>query len=169
MIDKMGKEDNKGKLAILGISGLMLVVVGTVVTVNVTRDSSRTPTNAGTSTSMKAVETMCGPTDYKHACVKTLESSGTNTTDPAQLIRAIINATKNYIHEASSKSVTLKEIEKDPMGKQALDVCTRLMDYSLDELNTSFERLGTIDVSKIDEAVRELNVWLSAVGTYQVW
>lgn len=164
----MGNEGNKGKLAILGISGLMLVVVGTVVTVNVARDSSSSPSNGATSTSMKAVETMCGPTDYKQACVKALESSGTNSTDPAQLIRAMINEIKNYIHDASSKSVTLKKLENDPMGKQALDLCNRLMNYSLGELNASFERLGTIDISKIDESVRELNIWLSAVGTYQV-
>lgn len=167
----MGNDANsKRKLAVLGVSGLMLVVVGAVVSVGVTNDNSSSNASSGgtdVSTSTKSIETMCAPTDYKDTCVKTLKKSGTNSTDPKDLIRIGFNATMKYIRQAAAKSQTLKEVENDPMAKQALQICKELMGYSIDELEHSFKRLGNFDITKLDNVLEDLNIWLSAVSTYQ--
>lgn len=158
----MSNDAAKRKVAMLGVSGLLLVVIGTAVTVGVTSKSG-----SEVSSSMKAIENVCAPTDYKETCVKSLEGSGTKSSDPKELMKAGLNSTMKHILKAAEKSNTLKVVEKDPMAKQALDICRRLLDYSMDELNTSFERLGTIDVTKIDDAFEDLNIWLSSVATFQ--
>merc|ERR1712137_403473 len=71
------------------------------------------------------------------------------------------------ISEGAKKSVLLKELEKDPRTKRALDDCKQLMDFSIGELEHSFGRFGEFDISKLDEMLIDLRIWLSAVITYQ--
>lgn len=145
----MGTHANNPKLALFGFSCLILAVVG-----------SAAPS--------KAVESICSKTDYKETCVKNLEESGVgNSVNPKDMIKAGFNATIKFIKEAAAKSETLKQAEQDPMAKQALDICKRLMGFAVDELEVSIDRLGKFDLTKVDDALEDLNIWLSAVSTYQ--
>nr|DAD25245.1 TPA_asm: hypothetical protein HUJ06_026709 [Nelumbo nucifera] len=118
--------------------------------------------------SMKAIKAICQPTDYKETCVQSLSSAAGNTTDPKELVRVGFQVAMKHIREALSQSETLKEVEKDPRAKQALLSCQELMDYAIDDLKNSFDKLGAFDISKVDNILADLKVWLTSVNTYQV-
>ncbi|KAF5192538.1 Pectinesterase/pectinesterase inhibitor [Thalictrum thalictroides] len=170
------KHSRKRKIATIGITSLVLVamVVAVAVGVNHHGKSSDGQGNAGgdhgaggrdLKASMKAIQTICRPTDYKQACIDSLSSDG-NTTDPKQLIRVGFNATIVKITEAAKNSSMLQELEKDPRAKKALENCNELMDFAIADLKQSFDKVGHLDMSKIDEVLTELKIWLSASGTY---
>lgn len=165
----------KRRFAIIGVSSLLLVAMVVAVTVGVSlkKDSDdSSSTNSGNkngktqvSATAKAIKSICQPTDYKQECANSLH--GINTTDPTKLIQAAFQVAGLKIKEAAKKSLTLQQLEKDPRTKMALDQCKQLMDFSVDELKHSFEKLGEFDVTKFDEMLMDLKIWLSAVITYQ--
>lgn len=160
----------KKKIAIAAVSSLILVVATIAVVAGVTRHSSGGDAAGETkevSTSMKAIQAMCQPTDYKDACVQSLETAGPNVTDPKELIKAGFTVAMKKIGEAAQKSVTLKELANDPRTSQALENCKELMEYAIDDLQSSFDKLGDLDVSKVDDFLADLKTWLSAAITYQ--
>ncbi|XP_030474461.2 probable pectinesterase/pectinesterase inhibitor 21 [Syzygium oleosum] len=161
----------KKKVAIAAASALILVVAAVAVVAAVTKSSSGSGDAQGetkqVSATMKAIQAMCQPTDYKEACVKSLETAGPNVTDPKELIKAGFNVAMKKISEAAEKSVTLKELAKDPRTSQALENCKELMEYAIDDLQNSFDKLGALDMSKVDEFLADLKTWLSASITYQ--
>lgn len=163
------------RYAIIGVSSLLLVAMVVAVTVGVSlknNDDDSSSTNNGNkngkaqvSTSMKAIKSICKSTDYKQECVDSLH--GVNTTDPTKLVQAAFQVAATKIKEAAKKSITLQQLQKDPRTKMALDQCKQLMEYSVDEFKRSVEKLGDFDVSKVDEMLMDLKIWLSAVITYQ--
>ncbi|KAL6343848.1 hypothetical protein AAG906_027619 [Vitis piasezkii] len=164
----------KKKVALMGFSSILLVamVVGTVVTVNHRNGSSSSATDdaqagGGISTSVKAIQAICQPTDYKEACVNSLTSAKANTSDPKELVRTAFQVAINQISSALQNSTTLRDLEKDPRTKGALENCHELMDYAIDDLRNSFNKLGVFDISKIDDYVEDLKIWLSGALTYQ--
>ncbi|XVF38755.1 hypothetical protein REPUB_Repub20aG0129100 [Reevesia pubescens] len=122
-------------------------------------------TNGEVSTTTKAVKAICQPTDYKESCEKSLSSA--NTTEPKELIRIGFQAAISEIEKVIANSSTVKEVAKDPMARQALDNCKELMDYAIDDLKNSFNQLGAFDISKLDEYVENLKIWLGGAITYQ--
>ncbi|PKI51486.1 hypothetical protein CRG98_028046 [Punica granatum] len=109
---------------------------------------------------------MCQPTDYKEACIESLSGAG-DITDPKQLIKAGFEFTKKKLDQIAENSKTLKEAEKDPMAKQALDICRDQMELAMDHLEESFNRIGALDITKTDDVLDDLETWLSSVLTYQ--
>ncbi|PIA43599.1 hypothetical protein AQUCO_01900179v1 [Aquilegia coerulea] len=169
-------KSRKRKIATIGISSLVLVAMVVAVAVGVTRSKHSSSDDHGNSggdheaggdvkASMKAIQTICQPTDYKQACIDSLSSAG-NTTDPKQLIRVGFNATIVKITEAARNSSFLQELEKDPRTKKALETCKELMDFAIADLKQSFDEVGHLDMSKMDEILTELKIWLSASSTY---
>ncbi|KAF8369352.1 hypothetical protein HHK36_032636 [Tetracentron sinense] len=163
----------KKRIAIIGVSSLILVAMVVAVAVGVNHSHNGTEQSNGgansgeISTSMKAIKAICQPTDYKEACVDSLSSAAGNTTDPKELIKVAFKVAMNKITDAVKQSDVLKELEKDPRASQALDNCNELMDYAVDDLKSSFEQLGEFDLSKLDEILGDLKIWLSAAVTYQ--
>ncbi|XP_039029692.1 LOW QUALITY PROTEIN: probable pectinesterase/pectinesterase inhibitor 21 [Hibiscus syriacus] len=150
--------------AIIGVCSVILVAMVVAVAVGV----SRSKTGGGSDepmTSTKAVQSICQPTDYKHACENSL--AGANTTDPRALIQASFHAAIREIEKVLNNSGTIQDAVKDPMSRQALDDCKELMGYSIDDLKNSFDQLGAFDVSKLDEYVENLKIWMSGSITYQ--
>ncbi|KAM1095407.1 hypothetical protein FF1_010322 [Malus domestica] len=121
------------------------------------------------SASMKAIKTICQPTDYKQECLDSLSyASGNTTTDPIELIEYGFKVAMKYVTDAAKKSDFLRKLEKDPRTSNALDACEELMDLALSELRQSLVRLGYIDdFTKFNEMLVDLKVWLSATITYQ--
>ncbi|XWS39008.1 hypothetical protein CRYUN_Cryun18bG0013100 [Craigia yunnanensis] len=159
------------KVAVISICSVFLVamVVAVVVGVNRSRGGSdngggATPTG-DISTSTKAIKSICQPTDYKQACEQSLSSA--NTTDPKELIRVGFQAAISEIEKVIANSTTVKEVAKDPMARQALENCHELMDYAIDDLKNSFNQLGEFDISKLDEYIENLKIWLGGAITYQ--
>ncbi|KAK9161616.1 hypothetical protein Syun_007957 [Stephania yunnanensis] len=170
----MGDSGNKKKFAVIGISSLILVamVVGAVVTLN-RRGGSDDQASGGDGgaevhSSMKAIEAICQPTDYKKTCVESLSTAaGANTTDPKELVRIAFNVTMKHLGEAIKHSKLISDVEKDPMNQQALENCRELVEYSINDLKQSFDQLGDLEITKVDDAFNELKIWLSAAITYE--
>lgn len=165
---------NRKRYAIIGVSSMLLVAMVAAVTVGVNLNQTETSDPATGSksheitTSTKAIKTICATVDYKEDCMNSLKSAGHNSSDPKELIQAGFNAAVKLLQQAADKSVTLKEIEKDPRTSQALAGCKELMNFAIDELKYSFKRLGDFDITKLDEMLIDLKIWLSATITYQV-
>ncbi|KAF8394600.1 hypothetical protein HHK36_020814 [Tetracentron sinense] len=160
----------KKRFAIIGVASLILVAMVVAVAVGVSRSHGGNGKSGGggeMSTSMKAIKVICQPTDYKEACIDSLSSTAGNTTNPKDLIKVAFKVAMNHINDAVNHSAVLIELEKDPRASQALNNCHELMDYAIDDLQNSFERLGGFDISKFDDLLGDLKIWLSAAITYQ--
>jgi len=164
-----GDSNKKKSAAIVGVSSLILVVIGVVATVGVSRNSQSDGSDGGSHVvaSNKAVQAMCQPTDYKEACIESLQGADPNVTDPKELIKVGFTFTKKKLAEIMEQSATLKEAEKDPMASQALAICRDQMDLAIDHLEQSFDRIGVLDINKVDDILSDLETWLSSVVVYQ--
>ena len=172
----MSNDDDGGKnkkAALIGVSSLFLVAMVVAVAVGVNRNDpdeiSRISGGGGTteiSTSVKAIKALCHPTDYQETCIESL--SGVNTSDPRELIKVGFQSTINELKYAIAKSATLKEFASDPKAKPALDVCNEVVEYAIDDLIMSFDRItDNFNINKITDYIEDLKVWLSATLTLQ--
>lgn len=165
----------KKRIAIIGVSSLLLVAMVVAVTVGVSlnKDDSSSPSSGNKdgktqlSASTKAIKSICQPTDYKQECVDSLHAEAGNTSDPVRLIQAGFKVAMKHISQAANKSVTLQQLKQDPRTSRALNQCKELMDFAIDELQHSFKKLGAFEVSKMDEILMDLKIWLSATITYE--
>ncbi|CAM8988541.1 unnamed protein product [Rhodiola kirilowii] len=106
----MADNGKKKKMAVIGVSSIFLVAMVIAVTVGVSRngssggssDSSSSSSDSGISSSNKAVQALCQPTEYKQTCEESL--SGANSNDPKELIRAGFEAAKKQISLALQNS-----------------------------------------------------------------
>ncbi|KAF5454119.1 hypothetical protein F2P56_023807 [Juglans regia] len=161
------------RIAIISLCSILLVsmVVAVTVGVNLNHLDSSDPKNGNkfheVSDTMKAVESICQPTDYKQDCIKTLYAEAGQTTDPKELMQTAFKVAMERISEGAKKSTVLHELEKDPRAKQALDNCKELLDSAIAELKHSFAEVGEFDLSQIEKVLIDLKIWLSAVITYQ--
>lgn len=166
--------EKRRRIAIIGISSFLLVAMVVAVTVGVSLNNGQSSLASGNkggshevSATMRAIKSICQPTDFKEECVNSLHSEAGNTTDPKRLIQVGFKVAMQHLSEAAKKSVVLQELEKDPRASKALGQCKDLMENAVDDLKHSFEKLGEFDISKFDQMLMDLKVWLSATITYQ--
>jgi len=172
-----GQNSNGGqrrkKIAIIGTSALILVAMVVAVAVGFNRSESDSQSAAPTSpppsvsTTTKAIQAICQPTDYRETCENSLTSAAGNTSDPKELIKAAFNVAIDHISAAIKNSSTLKELAKDSRTNQALSNCDELLNYAIDDLKESFDRIGPFEYGKLDEYVDDLKIWLSGAITYE--
>ncbi|XP_052180601.1 pectinesterase-like [Diospyros lotus] len=161
-------EGNK-KIATIGVSSLLLVAMVVAVTVGVNQHTADSENNhrQDVSTSVKAIQSVCEPTDYKEACVNGLTSSAGNSSDPKELIGVAFQVAIKQIEEAARNSTLLQELQNDPRTKEALENCKDLADSAVNDLKRSFHHIREIDGSKLDDLLGNLKTWLSGAITYQ--
>ncbi|XP_022742428.1 putative pectinesterase/pectinesterase inhibitor 28 [Durio zibethinus] len=164
----------KNRIAIIAVCSFLLVamVVAVTVGVSINETNSDDETNNGTknsqvSSSMKAIKSICQPTDYRKTCEEQLRAEAGNSTDIKELIQAAFKAAMKFASQAAKNSTTLRDFEKDPRSKKALDVCKQLMTYSVNELQKSFNQIDKLDETKFDKMLADLKIWLSATITNQ--
>ncbi|OIW13480.1 hypothetical protein TanjilG_01048 [Lupinus angustifolius] len=164
----------KKRLIIIGVSTFLLVamVIGVAVSVTFTKNVSidedpKDNNKSHLSSTVKAVKTLCHPTDYKKECEESLTKEAGNTTDARKLIEIAFQITIKRIGEGLEKANILHEVEKEPRAKEALVTCKQLMDLSIEEFKRSIERLGKFDLNNLDNILTSLKVWLSGAVTYQ--
>ncbi|OIW17486.1 hypothetical protein TanjilG_22598 [Lupinus angustifolius] len=162
------------RLAIIGVSTFLLVamVIGVTVTISsnknvIDEEDPKDNSKSHVSSTMKAVISLCQPTDYREECVNDLSKEAGNTTDPRELIQIAFQITINRIGEGLKKTNILQEVEKDPRAKGALVTCKQLMDLSVGEFNRSLDKLGKFNLNNLDNILTSLKVWLSGAVTYQ--
>ncbi|XP_038992686.1 probable pectinesterase/pectinesterase inhibitor 21 isoform X2 [Hibiscus syriacus] len=166
------EEDSQGtkRIAIIAVSSCLLVAMVIAVTVGVSindengSDGSTTNgnKNAQISSSKKAIELICEPTEFKGTCQEQLEEEAGNKTDVKDLVRAAFKATMKHVSRAVENSTHLRELEKDPGTKSALDACKILLNYTVVELEKSFDLVERLDVTNVKRLLADLKIWLSA-------
>ncbi|TYG55505.1 hypothetical protein ES288_D09G278700v1 [Gossypium darwinii] len=151
-------------VAVIGIFSVFLVAAVVAAVVGVTHLKNNGDSKSGEiSSSTKAVQTVCQPTQFKEACEKSLESS--NSTDPKELIRTSFEAAIEEIRKVLANSATIQDLNKDDNNKAALKVCKEVLDLSIADLQLSFDKLGGYEMSKIGDYLLNLRVWLSGALT----
>lgn len=166
----MASDEGKKRIAIIAVSSVFLIAVVAAVTFGInnhhdgdSNDPSNGKKKSQVSDSMKAIKDLCAPTDYKKTCEENLRKEAVEgTTDTNQLIQAALKATRKFVENAAKNSVVLQVLEKDNMTHQALGVCKKLMNFSINELEKSLHSIGKFEISKASKILADLNIWLSA-------
>lgn len=157
------------KGAIIGASTVLVVaVVAAVCVVSFKGNSSSGGKGDGElSMSVKSVKAFCQPTDYQQTCEAELSKAAGNASSASDLAKAIFAVTSEKISQAVSESATLNELKNDQRTAGALNDCKELLGYAIDDLKTSFDKLGGFEMTNFKKAVDDLKTWLSAALTYQ--
>lgn len=140
------------KFAIAGI--VFILSVAAVVGVSPTTDSN------------EAVQTISGRRKmndiFDEPCEKTLPK----TSDPKELIRQGLDASVKNISEVLKITTVWKNATTTtPRVKSTFEVCLDVLGRALDDLNTSMVLVDAFDASTTKEAVQDVRVKISAVGT----
>ncbi|KAG8079237.1 hypothetical protein GUJ93_ZPchr0007g4247 [Zizania palustris] len=157
------------KGAIVGASTVLVVaVVAAVCVVSFKNGGSGKGSEDGElSMSVKSVKAFCQPTDYQQTCEAELSKAAGNGSSPTDLAKAIFAVTSEKISKAISESATLEELKNDKRTAGALQNCKELLEYAVEDLKTSFDKLGGFEMTNFHKAVDDLRTWLSAALTYQ--
>jgi len=178
------RNEDKGKRIIIAVSTLFLVaIVGTIIFgINLIQNGSNSNSNGNgdnkeivstknehVAATVKAVESLCHPTNYKEECEENLIAGAGNstTTNPYELIKLAFNITIEKISDKLAETKVLHDIEKDPRAKMALETCKQLMDLSVWELERAFSGMSELNLFTVDKLLMNLKVWLSGALTYQ--
>ncbi|CAJ1960773.1 unnamed protein product [Sphenostylis stenocarpa] len=168
----MGSDGQK-RIAIIGVSTFLLVAMVVAVTVSVNFsnkgeiEDEKEASKSHVASSMKAVKTLCAPTEYQKECEDSLNANAGNVTDPRELIKIAFNVTISRISDGLGKTQLMQEVESDPRTKEALDTCKQLMNLSIEEFRRSIDRFNKFDLNSLDRILTSLRVWLSGAVTYQ--
>ncbi|EYU37278.1 hypothetical protein ABFS82_02G095700 [Erythranthe guttata] len=159
-------DNPKKKIAIVSVCSLLLVAM--VVALFTTRHGNgNTDGEQDVSASQKSIQTLCQNTDYQETCVNSLTSSGSNSSDPKELIEIAFQAAIKQIRDAANNSTVFHEVEKDPRGKEALESCRELADRAINDLQRSFDKFNNFDITDVENILADLKIWLSGAITYQ--
>ncbi|KAJ1385572.1 Pectinesterase, catalytic [Sesbania bispinosa] len=150
-----GGDAQKGKsIAIIGVSALLLVAMVVAVTISYNKNDTKNDIEDNrkhhVASTIKAVQTLCHPTDYKKECEESLIAEAGNTTDPKELIKIAFNVTIKKIGDKLKETELLHEVEKEPRAKMALDTCKQLMDLSIEEFKRSIDEIVTYQDTCLD-------------------
>ncbi|CAA3005939.1 pectinesterase-like [Olea europaea subsp. europaea] len=158
-----------GKVAVSVVSLILVVgvVIGVVAVVH--RNDSSDKDQHDMASSMKAVTTICAPTLYKDACVRSLETVANNqTATPKDYIMAAIQATLDEVKKSSEvTSKTVVNKDADPYNHMAVEDCKDLLDDAVDTLQASYTSVGDSDLHTIQDRANELRSWMTAVYALQ--
>ncbi|TVU37115.1 hypothetical protein EJB05_10408, partial [Eragrostis curvula] len=158
------------KGAIIGASTVLVVAVVAAVCVVSFKGNSSSESGKGDgelSMSVKSVKAFCQPTDYQQTCESELSQAAGNASSASDLAKAIFAVTSEKISKAVAESATLEELKNDKRTSGALNNCKELLEYAIDDLKTSFDKLGGFEMTNFKKAVDDLKTWLSAALTYQ--
>ncbi|KAK6913743.1 Pectinesterase inhibitor domain [Dillenia turbinata] len=155
------------KISVIGISSLLLVamVVGTVVMLK--HPNNESGSDGQLSISNKAVAAICQSTEFKERCASTLSMAAGNTTDLKDIVEVAFQVTIYEIKQAMENSSTLKELANDPSTAEALRVCQKVLQFSIDDLSRTLEKFGGFENDTTEHFLNDLKVWLSGAITFQ--
>ncbi|XP_021756901.1 pectinesterase-like [Chenopodium quinoa] len=159
----------KGKLIGLGISIIIIVgvAVGLVYFVRRTHIANEHKPDPLSSTS-KAVQAICSPTDYKEACVQSLASVAKNQSASLQdYIHIAIMATMDAVKQGFDNSESIGKEANDPLNKMAFEDCKELLRLATDELQSVLLDVSDVNMSTMKNKEDDLKNWLSATVAYQ--
>ncbi|KAJ7955325.1 Pectinesterase [Quillaja saponaria] len=158
---------SKNKAVIGGVS--IILVVGVVIgLIAGAGHKNSSDNNDPLATSSKSVAAICNPTDYKQACVDSLNTLANNqSATPMDFMKAAIEATIQQVKLAMDKSLSMGKNTDNSTQKMAMEDCEDLLQFAIDELQASFSMVGDSKMHTVKDREAELVNWLSAVISYQ--
>ena len=154
------------KGAVIGAStALVLLVIAAVCFVSFKGHGGKYD-EGEMSTSVRSIKSFCQPLDYRETCERALEATAGNATSTTDLTKAIFKVTSDRIEQAVRESAVLNALKNDPRTSAALSNCKELLDYAIDDLKTTFDRLGGFEMTNFKTVVDDLRTWLSSALTY---
>lgn len=157
------RRQTRKRVAIIGVSSLILVAIVVAAVVGTTASGRRSsgagdPTGSSLSTSVKAV---CDMTMHPDSCYSSLRpavnSSHVTLEDLLQLsIQAAINELSKTAKYFSNLNATLGKLPA-----AALTNCRELLSFAMDDLTRSLSSSG----ESLNDVVEDLRTWLSSAET----
>lgn len=159
----------KGKLIGLGVSIILIagVAIGLIELVR-RANTSNHPNHDPLSSKSKAIQAICGPTDYKDACVTSLNSVANNQSATLKdYIQVAISSTIDAVKQSIEKSDSIGKEANDPLNKMAFADCKELLQLATDELQSLLRDTNDTNFSSLTNRENDLKNWLSATISYQ--
>lgn len=157
-----------GKVVVSLVSLILLVgvIVGVVVVVHQNGDKND---DKSTNVQMKKVQEFCQPVEFKDACERSLESAAKN--ESATIMDFLEAAFKSTMEEVKKAYDETKKTDvnkdNDPYNHQAIEDCKQLLEFAVDELESTLSAVDESDMKNINDRVYDFLNWLGAVYSYQ--
>ncbi|XP_047164624.1 pectinesterase/pectinesterase inhibitor-like [Vigna umbellata] len=165
-----GRNRNPNKrFAILGVSSILLVAVVAVIAVTLNQGDVPEEEAARIASSQKtSVDILCHSTEYAKTCKKSLKNVAANgTADTKTLVKAAINATAVELLSHIRNSSLYKDLGKDNMTRQAMDICREVFQYAVNGIQKSADTIDKFEYGKLSEYIYDLRVWVAGSLTHQ--
>lgn len=129
---------------------------------NHSRGSPMTTTAVSTS---KVVETVCSNTDHKQSCASRLHKATNSTSTPKDVVKASVSVIYAAVDQAFGQSRTHNS--DSPLVQSAVAVCDQMLEDSKFDLLDTMDQIEVQKLENLPKIGPMLNIWLSAVRTYQ--
>ncbi|KAF5204631.1 Pectinesterase/pectinesterase inhibitor, partial [Thalictrum thalictroides] len=162
----------QAKVAVASVSLILAVglIIGIVVMLS-SRNGDEQNNGDGIGTGMKAVKTLCDPTDYKELCMNTLTPVAIKDANVTakNLVQVALEAILEEVQKALNKFISLGKLEltNTAIDKMSMDDCQQLLQHAVYDLEMAVSKVADSEMDKLSDLLADLNNWLSAVVAYK--
>ncbi|KAK8588952.1 hypothetical protein V6N13_087841 [Hibiscus sabdariffa] len=130
-------------------------------------DNDNDDNNVKLSDSVKAIRSICRPTDFQRTCEEEICIEARESADVKEIVQAAFRAGVKFVTHAENNSTSLRERARDPRTKLALENCRQLLTYSVFEFQKAINKVDDLELGNFDRVLEDLKILLSATITNQ--